>query len=289
MGEWKRILSNPRRLALLLAIPLICIGLFLYDCTGSIRLSSWQEMIENNQFYQGLVREMQDYSLEEAQTYLTEQSDLLSDVVLWTWGWALEDKTAEEVAEMLAGYPDLAALIEQPETLRAGTRKYSQAYAELQEQLQYLIDYPGYLAQIQTQAETQSQTTIFGDPNSFSYRNLQKTAGEFRTIQDVTVEMGNNRGMESWIAFDLADYLYVVVLIVFVLAFLEERKKGLWSTIRSCQKGRMHLGWVRVGILFVVCAIYTLLLYGINLVLALELEGGWEGLGRSLQIGRAHV
>lgn len=283
MGEWKRILSNPRRLALLLAIPLICIGLFLYDCTGSIQLSSWQEMIENNQFYQGLVREMQDYSLEEAQTYLTEQSDLLSDVVLWTWGWALEDKTAEEVAEMLAGYPDLAALIEQPEALRAGTRKYSQAYAELQEQLQYLIDYPGYLAQIQTQAETQSQTTIFGDPNSFSYRNLQKTAGEFRTIQDVTVEMGNNRGMESWIAFDLADYLYVVVLIVFVLAFLEERKKGLWSTIRSCQKGRMHLGWVRVGILFVVCAIYTLLLYGINLVLALELEGGWEGLGRSLQ------
>ena len=125
MGEWKRILSNPRRLALLLAIPLICIGLFLYDCTGSIQLSSWQEMIENNQFYQGLVREMQDYSLEEAQTYLTEQSDLLSDVVLWTWGWALEDKTAEEVAEMLAGYPDLAALIEQPEALRAGTRKYS--------------------------------------------------------------------------------------------------------------------------------------------------------------------
>ena len=118
MGEWKRILSNPRRLALILAIPLICIGLFLYDCTGSIQLSSWQEMIENNQFYQGLVREMQDYSLEEAQTYLTEQSDLLSDVVLWTWGWALEDKTAEEVAEMLAGYPDLAALIEQPEALR---------------------------------------------------------------------------------------------------------------------------------------------------------------------------
>ena len=106
MGEWKRILSNPRRLALLLAIPLICIGLFLYDCTGSIQLSSWQEMIENNQFYQGLVREMQDYSLEEAQTYLTEQSDLLSDVVLWTWGWALEDKTAEEVAEMLAAVSD---------------------------------------------------------------------------------------------------------------------------------------------------------------------------------------
>ena len=234
MGEWKRILSNPRRLALLLAVPLICIGLFLYDCTGSIQLSSWQEMTEDNQFYQGLVK-------------------------------------------------DLVALIDQPEALRAGSRKYSQAYSELQEQLQYLIDYPGYLAQIQTQAETQSQTTIFGDPNSFSYRNLQKTAGEFRTIQDVTVEMGNNRGMESWIAFDLADYLYVVVLIVFVLAFLEERKKGLWSTIRSCQKGRMHLGWVRVRILLVVCVIYTLLLYGVNLVLALELEGGWEDLGRSLQ------
>ena len=265
MGEWKRILSNPRRLALLLAIPLICIGLFLYDCTGSIQLSSWQEMIENNQFYQGLVREMQDYSLEEAQTYLTEQSDLLSDVVLWTWGWALEDKTAEEVAEMLAGYPDLAALIEQrkrcerePENTpglcgAAGTAAVSDRLSGISG------------ADSDAGGDTISDDD-FGDPNSFSYRNLQKTAGEFRTIQDVTVEMGNNRGMESWIAFDLADYLYVVVLIVFVLAFLEERKKGLWSTIRSCQKGRMHLGWVRVGILFAVCVIYTLLLYGINLV-----------------------
>ncbi len=70
------------------AVPLICIGLFLYDCTGSIQLSSWQEMTEDNQFYQGLVKELQGYSLEEALTYLTEQSDILSDVVLWTWGWA---------------------------------------------------------------------------------------------------------------------------------------------------------------------------------------------------------
>lgn len=283
MGEWKRILSNPRRLALLLAIPLVCIGLFLYDCTGSIHLSSWQEMTEKNEFYKELVAKMEGLGPEEAGAYLTEQSDLLSSVTLWAVGWALEDATAEDVAEMLADYPDLRALVNAPDELRAGTRKYQEAYSELGELMQYLIDYPGYLEQIQKQAETQSQTTIFGDPNSFSYRNLQKTAGEFRSIQGITVEIGNNRGVESWIAFELADYLYVVVLIVFVLAFLEERKKGLWSTIRSCPKGRMRLGWTRAGIMLAVCAVYTILLYGVNLVLALTLEGGWEGLDRSLQ------
>lgn len=89
--------------------------------------------------------------------------------------------------------------------------------------------------------------------------------------------------MESWIQYDLADYLFVIVLIVIVLAFLEERKKGLWSTVRSCRYGRLRLGVVRAGILLVFAVLYTILFYGINLLIGLGLDGGWEDLGRPLQ------
>lgn len=283
MAEWKRILTNPRRAALLILLPVLCVLLYLTGRMDNIQLSSWQTMVDRSHYRAELTQRCKGMPPEEALQMLQEEKSMLSDVSLWTLGWRLEGTTEEEIRERLAGYPAAAALVSDKEALRAELSGYQKIYTELLEQFQYLEDYPEYLKKIQEQARQQSQTTIFGDHNSFSYRNLQQTAKEFAALQSVNVEFGSNQAVESWIQYDLADYLFVIVLIVIVLAFLEERKKGLWSTVRSCRYGRLRLGVVRAGILLVFAVLYTILFYGINLLIGLGLDGGWGDLGRPLQ------
>lgn len=283
MGEWKRIVCNPRRLALLILLPVLCTVMYLAGRMDGIQISDWNRMRQESRFAAQLVRQCREMPLEEALRWLNEERDKLGNVSMWSMGWRLQDAAEEEILEMLTDYPRAAALIDDREALRVELAGYQRVYSQLQEQIQYLQDYPGYLRKIQEQARQQSQTTIFGDHNSFSYRNLQQTAREFAALEAVQTEFGSNRAVESWVQYELADYLFIVALIIIVLAFLEERKKGLWSTVRTCRFGRLRLGVSRAGFLLAFSCVYTLAIYGINLLIGLMLDGGWSDLGRPLQ------
>ena len=283
MGEWRRILANPRRLALLIALPLISVLMYVVGRMDNIQLESWGKMVEDSSFQRQIVEQYKGMDTQEALADLTQRNTMLGDVSMWTRGWALEGASKEDIIAMLTEYPSVAELIDDTTAFRTEIRKYTKVYDLLIQQMEYLQEYPVYLEKIQQQALQQSQTTVFGNHDSFSYRNLQETAKQFARMQGVDVVFGNNQAVESWIAFELADYLYVIGLIVIVLAFLEERKKGLWSTIRSCRYGRLKLGAIRVGIMLGMAVIYTVLVYGTNLAIAFALDGGWDDLARPLQ------
>ncbi|MBQ7915668.1 MAG: hypothetical protein IJ315_02625 [Firmicutes bacterium] len=274
MGEWRRILANPRRLVLLIALPLISVLMYVVGRMDNIQLESWGKMVEDSSFQRQIVEQYKGMDTQEALADLTQRNTMLGDVSMWTRGWALEGASKEDIIAMLTEYPSVAELIDDTTAFRTEIRKYTKVYDLMIQQMEYLQEYPVYLEKIQKQALQQSQTTVFGNHDSFSYRNLQETAKQFARMQGVEVTFGNNQAVESWIAFELADYLYVIGLIVIVLAFLEERKKGLWSTIRSCRYGRLRLGAIRVGIMLGMAIIYTVLVYGANLAIAFALDGG---------------
>ena len=285
MGEWRRILANPRRLAVLILIPVVSLIIYFMGWSDSIRLRDMGQVMEDKRFLAGLIEEYRGRPLEEASQELRERSNRLAAVSSWINGWG--ESTREDVQAILEDYPELLPLFEAEDytTLRRTIGRMNTQRTKLAEQIEYWKGYPAYLVKIRDQAEQQTKTTIFGDPKSFAYRNLVKTAAQFESLRlkGVTAEYGNNQAVEAFLQYRLADYLYVVIMIIMVMAFLEERRKGLWSTIRSCPGGRLKLGLVRLGILAATAAIYTLLLYGANLVVGFALEGGWSDLARPLQ------
>ena len=97
------------------------------------------------------------------------------------------------------------------------------------------------------------------------------------------VTFGNSRGVEKWLDFELGDYFHLIAMIVIVLAFLEERKKGLWPILRTTRGGRSRLGLTRIGILCAGSAGATALYCVLPFVLSMVLHGGWSGLTSSLQ------
>lgn len=228
MSEWKRIFSDRRRCAILLVIPLLCIGLLFYQ--------KWCD------------------------AFLSDPADYRELVDKWRYA------DPEEVAAALSEFG------------------VSENEYRLLLRAQYLADYPDYLARVQEQAYKMQASSIFGgDPNSFVYRNILKTARDFAHCSADCIRLGNDRAIQGWLESDWADWGFLAGIILLVMSFLEERKKGLNAVIRSCSGGRGKLQLNRLGILLIFSAAMTLLLYYLPLGLSFAREGGWEDLSRPVQ------
>lgn len=282
MGEVKRIFLNSRRIALLVLITFLSLGFFLMGRVEFFGSNALRDMAAENRTYDWLVSQIKDLTPEERANMLSGESALLERYDTYAiLGWDPEDDP-EELMERMAERPYFRDADGTDET----ARRYNQIrllLMELRNDSDYIDSYKAYLEQVQRQAQMQSQTALFGAKDSFSYRNLIKTAKEFAPLQDVEVTYGSNRAVTAWVEFETADYLYLALICVFVMAFLEERRTGLWGMIRATRGGGVRLWAQRVLVLAAASVLGTALIYGVTLVLSMGLMGGGEDLGRSVQ------
>ena len=151
-------------------------------------------------------------------------------------------------------------------------------------QAEHLRDYPGYLKRVQEQAYKMQMSSLFNENrDSYLYRNIIKTAEDFAACTADGVCLGNDRAVQDWLQFALVDWAFLVVIVLLVMAFMEERQKGLAAIIRSCAAGRGKLQLSRLFVLLCYSAGMVLLLYGLPLVLSLCIDGGWSDLLRPVQ------
>ena len=194
-------------------------------------------------------------------------------------GWQTMMQRSQLYREKIERYrdADLSDVIREEEQQRF-------SYVSLYEQAVHVRDYEAYLKNVQVQAERMSRSSVFGgDKNSFVYRNIQKTAKDFLSLEGRTAEFGSDLAVEQWISFGRADVFHLLVILLFVLSFLEDKRLKLSALVRATPDGRKALTFSRVGILFGVSALFTLLFYGLPLLTSLLLYGGAEDLGRSVQ------
>lgn len=286
--EERRVFLNSGRIGSLLLLTVLCAALFLYSQLEQMEPDEFQYMRNTGIYTATLSEKWANEDIAALPEKAVSEDDRL-------WGfyfWMLKNETLgtpyaseEEAYRDVADLPDVVRLAKEGNTKAVGRLigAYSRALSELQGEIAHLNSYPAYLENIQKQALLQSQTSIFGTPNTFSYRNLMRTAKEFAVLDGANVQFGNSRGLQKWLDYSLKDYFCVFGIVLFVFAFLEERKKGLWTTIRSCQGGRAKLALHRIGILFAASILCTLLFNFAVLCISMGINGGWQDLGRPLQ------
>ncbi|MCI8401703.1 MAG: hypothetical protein HFI38_06375 [Lachnospiraceae bacterium] len=291
MSEWKRVFGNGQRMGSLAVLTLLSLVLFGVSLVWIAGEGAIQRTVDMAGYHMELVRDLQGRTCEEMRRILDDKENRLIEFEEWYASYYEDHDPGMDYNEEERAARDLIA--DQPSAVQAsglGLHRFEYTYAafwdvllDLGEQVDYVDSYPAYLEKIQIQASQQSQTSIFGAENSYSRRNLRKTAEDFAAIGDVEAQIGNNRGIEAWMAFELGDYFQLAGMVIFVLALLEERKKGLWSIVRACGQGRLPLALTRAGILAVAAALCTLLFCGLPLFVSLCLSGGWQDMGRPVQ------
>ena len=312
MSEWKRTILGKRFFCLLLCV-VILNGIFFlkaqFDRDLGLDLSEPESQLPNSivvseegiptseqppqisikalyQEYLGLLSQMKQRSPAEITAKLTEQMQQLSK--LWD-GCVLHERKENSEFDGVQ-WQNFAQ--QQPETadeIINNTITKETVYSEyvavhtLLQRAEVLASFPERLLVIEKNKETMQNFPLFQDEKGFSFRNIQKTAAEFHQLQGVPLSLENSGMIEGILTFGGSDLLLLVLLATAAFSFLAERKRGLWGLIHSLPRGRDTLALHRLGILFCISFVGTLLLYGSNILIGTILYGGIGTLNISVQ------
>lgn len=201
------------------------------------------------------------------------------------------DGLQERINFMKSEYPGLA-------------EKYETAYADHKEEPRYAADwpreaefltpvveelrrvhgYPAYLEEIREKADRLSGISIFGgERDSFSTRNIKKTADDYARLGSRSLSFDNSRGLLAATDSMYGDVLYLLALFALscVLIF-EEKHKGLFPLLRASPRGRRPLMAAKLSAMAMSAGFLDLLLFGGGLLWCASTMG-LGSLGRPLQ------
>ncbi len=278
-----------RRAGALCVCFILCTGLFFLSISDRVGPGELKRAREANKYITSLVDRWRGEPLDRVAELAEAEDGTLEDFYYWYSGFGYGEPAYASEEEAYAAIAHIPALVK---AARSGDESFYSLYYALTsalggliDEIDYLAGYGDYLTNIQSQAQIQSQTSLFGKPGSFSRRNLKKTADDFATILGVDVELGSSAAITKWLDFEdeLGDYLHLLAIVIIVMAFLEERRRGLWSVIRSLRGGRARLGLTRLGVLFFGSVLAMVLFTLSPLLLSLAIHGGWADLSRPLQ------
>ena len=277
MREGRRVLLAPKvwgLLALLLAFNLVL------AVTQDWRTGAYYDE------YQSALRACQALSTEEAMESVETELSAFQALSLLEWYESEEDpELKEHLRQQLED--SFGVDFERRIWESAGSEDEErgairmEVLQTLQEQLQYIRDYPDYLLQVQDNAEMMKTWEIFNKEGGFSSRNIEKTAADFPT--SVELRLDNDYAVTDLVTDTVGSYSLLVFTLFLTLQFLIERKRGLWSLIHGAPEGRGRLAYKRGAILLLGVVIGTLVLLGGKLLFVALRSGGLGSLTRNVQ------
>ena len=122
--------------------------------------------------------------------------------------------------------------------------------------------YDDFINNMQIRADNQLSFSIFAEPDSFAYKNIQQTPLDFQHLKGVELYAGNNTFAENATQFQITDYLMIVlVALTCILLFYTERENGLYPLVRSTKNGRTSTIVAKLFAVIAVTVVTTILFY----------------------------
>lgn len=148
---------------------------------------------------------------------------------------------------------------------------------DISQQIEYINSYPDFISEMYDRAKAQSASSIFGDENSFSYKNLYKTADDYSGLKDTRLSLVNSDSLTATVKYGLTDFFVIaVVLLICIYLFGYERDKGLYSLIRCTKYGRLKTIISKLAVLLVLSAFVSILFISANFIINTFLYGSTD-------------
>lgn len=90
---------------------------------------------------------------------------------------------------------------------------------DILQQIEYINSYPDFISEMYDRAAAQSALTIFADENSFSYKNLYKTAEDYSRLKDTELSLVNSDSFNATVSYGLTD-IFVIASVLLICIYL---------------------------------------------------------------------
>ena len=158
-----------------------------------------------------------------------------------------------------------------------------QLISDVLKEVQACAEYDSYLDGIYQQARKMTGISLFADPDSFSYKNIAKTPGDFAHLKDSTLTPAPSKGIDMATGFQVSDIAaFLMIMTVVVTIVIREKELDQIVLSRTTYKGRMPLGLAKLMTCFTAAFIALILLCSVNFA-AGYFTYGYGDLSRQIQ------
>lgn len=148
-------------------------------------------------------------------------------------------------------------------------------YYDISKQVEYINSYPSFIDEMYSRAKEQSSSSVFGNENSFSYKNLYKTAKDYDGLKNINLSLVNSKSFVETVKYSLTDiFVIAVILLICFYIFGYEREKGLYFLIRCTKFGRLKTIISKLVVLFVLSAVVSSIFLFTNYLINTSIYGG---------------
>lgn len=138
-------------------------------------------------------------------------------------------------------------------------------FNNIKSEISTVSNYTDFLSDINTKVDAMSKISVFGNSDSFDYKNAKKTQLAFNKLNDVKINYYPQKGFIQATQFIPTDIiLFFIIILLSINIVYDEKESGLISLIRSTSSGRMNTALAKTFSLFVYVMIATFILYFSN-------------------------
>ena len=259
--EIKKVLSKRIFLGLLAFCFIVNLSVF-YFTHNDYRSIQYRD---GKDIYEDMITHYADMPLDQARTELEDAQ--LAYQIMTEMKMAGESTNAdilnyelEQLDEYRRSSPEAYAKAE--EMLNSSRSYDTERYSTtiILSQLQYLEEYPTFISEMKERADEQTTFSVFSDKDSFSYKNILRTAEDYAGLENTKLTLGNDFSFTEALNYRATDYfLIAVILMLCVYLFRFERDKGLYSLVRSSKRGRLQTVAAKLGAMMLLTALITVL------------------------------
>lgn len=136
---------------------------------------------------------------------------------------------------------------------------------DIYDEVETSANYENYLNGIDKAADKMTGISIFAEPDTFSYKNIAKTPGDFAHLKGSELKIGPSKGISMSTDFLVTDLLgFLMIMSVVVIIVTREKELNQIILSRTTYKGRTGLGIAKLRTCFTCSIIIAVLLYAVN-------------------------
>ena len=196
----------------------------------------------------------------------------------------------EDISETLKEYPEIDGEQLMKEYKNKSYLKYTndsfseqQLLKDVLAEVESCAKYEDYLTGIDETARKMTGISLFADPDSFSYKNIAKTPGDFAHLKGSELEIAPSKGVEMATGFLATDLIgSIMIMTVVVTIVTREKELNQIALSRTTFKGRASLGIAKLFTCFTAAFIAEILLYAVNFAVS-YFTYGFGDLSRQIQ------
>lgn len=172
---------------------------------------------------------------------------------------------------------------ENSEDVKKHKVEYSLARKQLESRINYADRYRADITGKIEYARMLLTLNLFSDMSVYEKRNLNKNIEDLGQLVDVEVKVDVSGAYDSLFRCDLLQYMLILMVMVTVYRFINEKKNSVTELIYATANGRLRLNVIRGIMLLVASTVYAVVLYGAILCTGAAMFGGFGNLDNPLQ------